>query len=604
MREKEEEKIEKKADFLFEVSWEVCNKVGGIFTVVKSKAARIKDYYDGKYFLVGPYFLNKAAGQFEEEMPQDNLKEVFETLKKEGIECHFGKWLIEGEPYVILVDFSNFAARKDSIKTEFWKTYKIDSLNTQYFDYDEPIVWSYAVGRLIHEFSKTTKEKIVAQVHEWLAAGGLLYLKQNKAKVATVFTTHATILGRTIASSGRDLYSVMDKIDPEKEAFGFGIQAKYLTERAAAQNSDAFTTVSEITGMEAAYLLKKSPDVILPNGLDMSKFPTMEEASIKHKLFKKKMLEFIQYYFFPYYSFDLENTLIFFLCGRYEFRDKGIDVFIKALAKLDEVLKKENSGKTIVAFFWVPGNVKAIKANLIENRTLFHDVRDSVDDELDDVRTRLITSFVARTEIKKETLLSQETLNELRVKTNKFLKKGIPPLSTHDLYNEDSDDIIRTCRQFGLTNTKENRVKVVYYSMYLTGADGLLDTSYYESMMGSHLGVFPSYYEPWGYTPLEAAALGIASVTTDLAGFGRYISKDVTQMKTPGIFVLKRYGVSEDKVADELAKTFHYYADLSKEDRIKNKLEAKHLAALADWKTFVVHYIEAHNIAADKVFRQ
>ncbi|MDP2749316.1 MAG: hypothetical protein Q8O89_00610, partial [Nanoarchaeota archaeon] len=455
----------KKADFVFEVSWEVCNKVGGIFTVVKSKAARMKEHYGENYFLVGPYFVNKAAGQFEEGLCPEYAKPAIDALRKEGIECHYGKWIIEGEPNVILIDFTNFAGRKNDIKTEFWKNFGIDSLTTQYFDYDEPIVWSYAVGRVIHEFSKLKNAKIVAHFHEWLAAGGLLYLKQNNVKVATVFTTHATILGRTIASSGRDLYAVMQNIDPDKEAFSFGIQAKYLTEKAAANKVDVFTTVSEITGLEATYLLKKSPDVILPNGLDMSKFPTMEEASIKHKLFKRKIYEFMQYYFFPYYSFDLEETLFYFICGRYEFRDKGIDIFIKALSKLNEVMKKQKSKKTVVAFFWIPGNIKGIKASLLENKTLFQDIRDSVTDDLDDLKTNIINDFVSKIDIKKETLLPQETLSELRVKINKFSKKGNPPLSTHDLYNEDDDDIIKAFKHHGLDNSKDSPVKVVFYSI-------------------------------------------------------------------------------------------------------------------------------------------
>ncbi|MDD5086772.1 MAG: hypothetical protein PHV16_03375 [Candidatus Nanoarchaeia archaeon] len=323
--------MEKHADYLFEVSWETCNKVGGIYTVVKSKASYMMDYYKENYFCVGPYFPDKVAGEFQEKVPPENIKNVFEKLKKEGISCHYGVWLIKGEPKTILVDFSDFTYKNNEIKTSLWQDFNIDSLNTQYYDYDEPVIWSYAVGLMINELSKQLNKKIVAQFHEWMSGPGILCLKQNNSNVSTVFTTHATILGRTMSFANEDLYSLLDKIDPEKKAREYNIQAKYLTEKQSALNSDVFTTVSEITAIEAKHLLGRNPDIILPNGLNIKKFPTFEEASIKHQLFREKIREFIMFYFFPYYSFDLENTLFYFLCGRYEFRAKGIDVFIKSL---------------------------------------------------------------------------------------------------------------------------------------------------------------------------------------------------------------------------------------------------------------------------------
>lgn len=595
-------KMEKQADYLFEVSWEVCNKVGGIYTVVKSKAAEIIGYYKENYFTIGPFFPEKVVGEFQEKVPPDKLAKVFEKLQKQGIKCHYGSWLIKGEPNTILIDFSEFTSKKDEIKTSLWQNFKIDSLNTQYFDFDEPVIWSYAVGKLLEEIKNAFKDKkIVAQFHEWLSGAGLLYLKQNKVKIGTVFTTHATILGRTMSFANEDLYEIFDKINPEKKAYEYGIQAKYLAEKQSALNADVFTTVSEITAIEAEHLLGKKPDVLLPNGLDLNKFPTFEEASIKHRLYRERIREFLLYYFFPYYSFDLDNTLLYFLCGRYEFRAKGIDIFIKALARLNEKLKKNNSKKTIVAFFWVPGNIRSIKTELLESRAFFEDIKDSIDDDINEIKNKIIYSIVSKKGITEKTIFNEDFMHENKKKVLKLMKKGNPALSTHDLHDEQNDSIIKSLNKAGLLNKKEDRVKVVFYPIYLTGADGLLDLSYYECMQGSHLGVFPSYYEPWGYTPLEAAALGVSSVTTDLAGFGRYVNEKSVQSKNPGIFVLKRLGKKDDEVVKELTNSFYYFSNLSKQDRIKNKMEAQRLASLVDWDVLIKNYIEAHNLAIKRL---
>lgn len=598
--------MEKKADIICEVSWEVCNKVGGIFTVVQSKALQTMAHYDGNYFLIGPYFTKKVFGIFDEKLPPDNCRACFDELKNEGIECHFGTWLIKGNPDVILVDFHNFAKNKNDIKRALWDAYKIDSLNTEYFDFDEPVVWAWAVGRVIEKLAEAfSDKKLVAQFHEWLSAAGLLYLKHKNIKVGTVFTTHATTLGRTIANTDRDLYGLLDKINPDVEAANSGacVLAKHQTEKNAANSADVFTTVSEITGIESEKLLGRKPDVLLLNGLDMAKFPTFEEASIKHKLFKNRIYQFLFYYFFPYYSFDISKTLIYFLAGRYEFRDKGVDVFISALGRLNERLKSEKSDRTIVTFFWVPGNIKAIKQDLLENKTYFLDVKDTVDDAADEIKNKITYLLISKNEITSKSVFSEDFFQDITPKVRRISRKGVPPLSTHELYNEDSDSILNAFKAAGLFNTEQDRVKVIFYPIYLSGADGLLDTSYYESMQGSHLGVFPSYYEPWGYTPLEGGALGVSSVTTDLAGFGRYLCQNgCTKEKYPGIFVLERFRKSYDEIVTGLTDILYRFAHTSLQERVENKIMAQKVAATADWKFFIENYINAHNLAVKKVF--
>jgi len=591
-----------KAKVCCEVSWEVCNKVGGIFTVVSSKASRMVEHYKDGYFAIGPFFPAKAYGVFEEKFPPDRLRMAFEQLKHEGIECHYGTWLIKGSPNTILIDFSNFVKHKDGIKKYLWDAFKIDTLGTDYYDVDEPVIWAWAAGKVVEKIAAVSEQPAVGHFHEWLSGAGILYLKGNNIKVGTVFTTHATMLGRTLASE-HQLYEVLDQLNGDEEASkrGQGLKAKHFIEKMSAQKADIFTTVSDITGMEAERLLGRKPDVLLPNGLDMSKYPTFEENSIKHKLMKSKIFDFLHAYFFPYYAFDHQNTLVFFLAGRYEFHDKGIDIFIKALGRLNERLKAEKSNKTVATFFWVPGNIKGIKQGLLENKTFYRDLKDSINDELDEIEHNILHELLASHEITKENLFTDELREELKRKVLRFRRKGTPPLSTHDLYDEDADHIIKAFRDAGLDNTQQNPVKVIFYPIYLSGADGLLDLSYYEAMQGSHLGVFPSYYEPWGYTPLEAGALGVPSVTTDLAGFGKFICNECTLDKNPGIWVLKRLHKQEDEVVQELTDQLHYYATLSRHERIQNKLAARSIANNADWKAFIERYIEAENAAVDKL---
>ena len=592
----------KKADVLFEVSWEVCNKVGGIYTVVKSKAARMLEKYGDSYFLVGPYFVSKALGQFEEGLPSEICRNAFEDLKKSGIICHYGRWLIEGSPTVILVDFVNYKYRTNEIKRELWDWYKIDSLRAS-FDYDEPLVWAYAVGMLLERLSRCFEnKKIVAHFHEWLSGAGLLYLKKRSVKIGTVFTTHATVLGRTLANSNVDLYNLWNKINPDQEAYSYSIEAKHFVEKNSAAHADVFTTVSEITGMEAEYFLKKKPDILLPNGLDISKFPTFEELVIKHRIQRDRIREFVLYYFFPYYTFDPKDTMIYFIAGRYEFHDKGIDIYIKALSRLNEKLKQAKSNKTIIAFIWVPANIRNIRTELLENKTIYQDIKDALEEVIGDVEKNIIYAFASNKKISKETLFEDKFLEEIKTRIARFFKKGNPPLMTHDLYDE-NDIILKSLIAANLKNAEQDPVKIIYYPIYLSGADGLLNLNYYEAMQGSHLGIFPSYYEPWGYTPLEAGALGVSSITTDLAGFGRYFCTECQQSDAPGIYVLKRLNKSDEDVVNQLVDLMYKFAIQSKEDRIANKLQARKVASLADWKNFINNYIEAHDMAVDKAYK-
>jgi len=600
-----------KADIVFEVSFEVCNKVGGIYTVVTSKAAILEQYYHQGYFLIGPYFAQQALGEFEEKLPEKNLKKAFDELKQEeGIICHYGKWLIKGEPDVILIDFQNYMHKANDIKKEMWEQFKVDSLRAGY-DYDEPVVWSYVAGKLIEKIAKyEDKKKCVAHFHEWLSGAGILYLKSRNARIATVFQTHATILGRTLASSDVDIYALdekgecctMENLDPIESAYQYNLESKYLLERRSAELSDVFTTVSEITSMEAEFLLGKKPEILLPNGLDIDKFPTFEELSIKHKMHRDKIRSFCLSYFFPNYSFDLKQSLFYFLAGRYEFHDKGIDIYIRALGKLNQKLKAKKNGKTIIAFIWVPAGIRGIKQDILENQVHYRDINDSLNENIENIKRDIGYAIFSDKDLNKTSVFENEFIMELKRKLMKFKKEGLPPVSTHNL-NDENDIILRSLREAGLNNNEDDKVKVIFYPIYLSGADGLLDLNYYESMQGSHLGIFPSYYEPWGYTPLEAGALGVSSVTTDLAGFGRYIQKYSETEKNRGIFVLRRFGVPDEDVVRDLSHIMFKFANLTHNNRVVNKIQARKLAKLADWRIMGKNYVIAHNIDIEKVFK-
>ncbi|MFH1211386.1 MAG: glycogen/starch synthase [Candidatus Woesearchaeota archaeon] len=586
-----------KADYLFEMSWEVCNKVGGIYTVVKSKIPLMQEYYKN-YFLIGPYFEEKALLEFVEEEPPLNLAGILGEMKEQGVICHFGTWMIRGNPKAILLDFSRLADKKDEIKKFLWDNYQVDSLYSSW-DFEEPVLWSWAAGILLGKIDAALSGKKVCQCHEWLAGGALLYLHKYDRNFKSIFTTHATILGRTISAGADNFYEFLETMNPEKEAYDRKIQDKFTMERACANNADVFTTVSEITAIEAEKILGKKPDVLLMNGLDISKFPTMEEISFKHITSKEKIKEYLTYHFFPYYTFDIENTLIFFICGRYELRNKGVDVLIKALGLLNRRLQQENSNMTIAVFFWIPRDHQNAKVELLENKNYYAHIRNYVEWNSKYILEKIVYDFVSNQPLSIQGLFTQQFLLDLKRDLHQFQRKGNPPICSHNIWNEYQDPIVSGLLAEGLDNKKDDKVKAIYYPVYMDGSDGLLNLEIYDAMVGCHLGIFPSFYEPWGYTPAESAVLGIPTITTDLSGFGRFIQKKLLS-KQQGIFVLPRHKRSYDQIVNDVFETMHTFTKLDRSERMQNKINARNTMNFVDWKEFVKNYIEAHNMAVER----
>ncbi len=597
----------KDADAVFEVSYEVCNKVGGIYTAVSSKAKQIVEYYGDNYYAIGFFDPAKSKIEFDEKGIPEEFEKVFKNLEKHEIKCYYGTWLIPGRPNTILIDPSKFIKNVNQIKTDLWDKHKVDSINSDN-TFNEPVVWAIAVGMFLVDLLKTDKFKnlkCVSQFHEWLSGAALLYLKENLKDAATVFTTHATMLGRVMAGADVDIFRIVDEGIKKGEvasmdlARQYGVIDKHTVEIACANNSDIFTTVSSVTANEAEYILGRKPDLILPNGIDISRFPTAEEIHILRKKYRKQTKEFFTAYFSRYYDFDLENIRSIFISGRYEFHNKGIDLFIDALGKLNGKLKQSKSDKTAIAFIFIPAKIRGENIMILKNIALYEGMEDNVDNTLPDIKEKIL-NLLTNGKIPEDIsdVLSDEFLQACRRMMEHFTEtRGRePPLCTFDLsYPEQNDLIIRSLRNNNLLNRKEDRVKAIFYPTYLSSADRLLTLEYEQAVLTCDLGVFPSYYEPWGYTPLESAAMGILSVTTDMTGFGKFI-----EGKGDGIYVLKRKNREWDDTVEDLATRMYEVVTLPADKLAKQRIDAKETAALADWKILVKNYIKAHNLALKK----
>lgn len=581
----------------FEVSWEVGNKVGGIYTVVTSKAARMMECYPDGYFLVGPYFSpEQAKRELERVEVPDWLHVVSGRLERKGIPVHLGRWKIKGSPPVILVDFRAWWPRLNEIKAKLWEWYRIDSLDAAH-DFDEPLVWSWAVGQLLEEAAREAGETVF-HFHEWLTGGALLYLTHARRDAPTVFTTHATVAGRALANRGIDLYRMRAAIDAEAAARDLFVHAKHGVEKASALQCDVFTTVSAVTAGEAEQFLGRRPEVLLPNGLDIGTYPPISRQLARHEEEKRALWDFAAYFFFPFYRFSLTDTLFYYTASRYEFRDKGIDILIAALGRLNETLKKKRSRQTVVTFFWVPGAAAGPVPEVIARRRAYREFvketrlrgrppgPEEVGKYLESPRPALISK------------LNFKAIAALRALSD---QRGGAPSTTH-LLADPNDKILAEFRAHRLLNRAEDRVKVVFYPVYLVKGDEFLNLGYHKSLQAGHFGLYPSYYEPWGYTPLETAALGVPALATDLSGFGQYLLSEGRERseKYPGIFILRRARRSDREAVEELAGFLTEFASWSRRDRHRNAARARELAELADWKFFIRHYLEAHRLALAK----
>jgi phosphorylase/glycogen(starch) synthase len=539
----------KHADYVFETSWEICNKVGGIYTVLSTKAFTAVQNYGNNYICIGPELSKEDSSDFIED--PSLFKNWRELAQSEGLRIRTGRWNISGNPIVILVDFTHFFEKKNEILTHFWLKYQLDSISGQW-DYTEPALFGYAAGRVIESFYNfhcSAMDKIIAHFHEWMTGTGILHIEENAPQIATVFTTHATVLGRCIAGNGLPLYGMMDHYNPQEFAQRFGVQSKQSLEYLSAKFADGFTTVSQITNRECAAFLEKPVDVVTINGFENNFVPQGEAFAEKRAVARKKLIEVTEALTGQPVP---ENTLFVINSGRYEFKNKGIDLFIDGLA----ALKEQQTDRSIVAYITVPAGTSGQRHDLME----------------------------------KMAAVGAENFPPLRPILYDYC--------THPLYDPDNDPIINHLKKNNLDNSPNTQVKVVFVPVYLDGKDGIFNLSYYDLLIGFDLSIFPSYYEPWGYTPLESIAFGIPTVTTTLAGFGAWVLENFGEQKSA--WVIPRTDTNDEEVCNQIADAVYYFANLNEEEKKKHNDFATEIAQKALWNHLFENYLKTYSIALGK----
>jgi glycogen(starch) synthase len=591
---------------VFEVSHEVAHKVGGIYAVIASKAPQMRKRFK-EYYAIGPYDPKSVAIDFEE-VDEHPFHKLCHDLEMEGIKCVYGRWVRADRVNCILIDPIGLRKKLNDIKTDLWTEYGIDSLRCDAL-FDDSAVWSKAVGMVLERILKLDEfknEQVICQFHEWLTGAGLLHLKSAKAKAGLVFTTHATTLGRTMAERGEDLVKKVDegiklkRVVKDEHAKAYGIEAIHTLEKACAQNADVFTTVSKVTADEAEYVLGRYPDALTLNGLAIDNYPSMEELSISHKEFRQRIKHFVMSFFSPYYKIDTKNCLYFFTSGRYEYHNKGFDILLDALGVLNQRLKEENSKKTAVVFLWIPAQTKGGNLEVLDNLAVFDSIEDEVLENLDEIREHILESVSMGKLPTKTDIFDKPFLYNLKQMMARMRSKAgkAPPICALEL-SDQNDLILKVLKEKGLDNSEDDRVKIVYYPTYLSSADGLLNLNYNDAITGCHLGIFPSYYEPWGYTPLETAAMAVPSVTTNQAGFGRFIEDFVKEDKSAIVVLDRKKG--DKKTVEQLAEHLHFILNTTRKERVQKKIEAKRLSEVADWGNLITNYISAYGMALERI---
>ena len=536
-------------DYIFEASWEVCNKVGGIYTVLSTRAKTLQEQFRDRLIFIGPDFWKGKENPLFIEC--DNLCAAWKehAATHDHLSVRVGRWNIPGEPIVILVDFQPFFQEKNDIYTEMWNRYQVDSLHA-YGDYDEASMFAYASGKVVESFYRynlTETDKVVFQAHEWMTGMGALYIQTAVPEIATIFTTHATSIGRSIAGNGKPLYDYLFAYNGDQMAQELNMQSKHSIEKQTAHYVDCFTTVSEITNNECKELLDKPADVVLVNGFEDGFVPKGTTYTGKRK--RARALKIRLASCLVGETFNDEDTLIISTSGRYEFKNKGINIFLEALNRLN---RDKNLKKKVLAFVNVPG---------------------WVGEPREELRQRMKSKDTFDTPLQ-------------------------CPFITHWLRNMTHDQVLDMLKYLGMGNRPEDKVKVIFVPCYLDGKDGILNKLYYDLILGSDLSVYPSYYEPWGYTPLESIAFHVPTITTDLAGFGLWVKslKNVRSIDD-GVEVLHRSDYNDSEVADGIKDTIAAFSAKTPAEIREIRKRAAAVSELALWKHFIKYYYEAYDFA-------
>ena len=542
--------------YIFETSWEVCNRVGGIYAVLSTRAASMQRIAKDKVFFFGPDIERMFGGTPSPYFTE--TKSLLPTWQKQaekaGLRLRIGRWEVPGRPIAILLDSREMMAHKDEIYAHAWEKYEVKS-HAAYGDYDESSMFGHYAGMAMESLYrylvkgqesrvKSQKSKVkgqeepfVAHFNEWQTAFGLFYLKEHCPEVGTLFTTHATGIGRSIAGNNKPLYDYFEGYNGNQMAEELNMVSKHSAERQAAHFADCFTTVSNITAKECKQLLDRPVDIVTPNGFEPDFVPkgaafTAARERARHKL--REVAEQVMAYQLP------ADCMFVCTSGRYEWRNKGIDATLYSLRALRDKLDCIRSGKTIVAYILVPAWQNGAKEELGR----------------DDYWT------------------------------------------THRLVNPSEDPVIRTLHELGLYNRPQSRVKVIFVPSYLNGNDGIFNMPYYDLLIGMDATIFPSYYEPWGYTPLESNAFHVPTITTDKAGYGMWI-KDLggTCSIEAGAQVIHRTDSNWGELIASTADALFRFSQMTPEAVETARKSAAEIAEQAEWKHFFTYYEQAYDIA-------
>jgi glycogen(starch) synthase len=586
-----------------EVSWEVCNQVGGIYTVIRSKAPAMVKHANGPYCMVGPYVNKNIQAELE---PLDDSQDVFgqaaAILRKKGFDVLYAEWLVTGKPRVVLLNPNAVQDKSLSVvKYLLWKNHGISTPPDNAL-INQVILFGYLVKLFFDELVKLVdpEHPIIAHFHEWMAGLPILDIKKERMPIKTIFTTHATQLGRHLAINSPLFYAHLPFFKWEEEAKRFGIETEAKIEVSCAQQADVLSTVSEVTARECRHLLHRKPEVVVPNGLNIERFEALHEFQNQHVMNKEEIHRFVMAHFFQSYSFDLDKTLYFFTSGRYEYKNKGFDLTIEALQRLNARLKKEKSDITVVMFFVTRRDFSNIRPEVLQSKAMMQEIFQT---------TAAIQQQVGKRLFYQSTVQDDNHLPDLNTFVDEYWKlryrrtlqawktKKNPLVVTHRLINEDQDEVLQALQAKKLLNNADDPVKVVYHPDFINVSSPLFGMDYNQFVRGCHLGIFPSYYEPWGYTPLECMASGIPSVTSDLSGFGDYILHHIEEPEKYGLFVIERGKRTFDWSAGQLTDVMYGFLMQSMRERIMQRNNVENNSSIFDWTNLIKHYKEAYVLA-------
>ncbi|XP_077566112.1 glycogen [starch] synthase, liver [Stigmatopora nigra] len=589
---------------LFEVAWEVTNKVGGIYTVIQTKAKITVDEWGDNYFMLGPYFEHNFKTQVETcQPPFPPIRKAMDDLIHNGCQVYFGRWLIEGSPYVILFDLGSAAHNLDRWKGDLWQSCNI-GLPPQDREANDSLILGSLIAWFFQKLTEQLGDKpnVVAHFHEWQAGPGLILSRHRKIPMATVFTTHATLLGRYLCAGNVDFYNNLDKFNVDKEAGERQIYHRYCLERAAVHCAHVFTTVSHITAVEAHHILHRKPDVVTPNGLNVKKFSATHEFQNLHSISKARIQEFVRGHFYGHLDFNLDKTLFFFIAGRYEFSNKGADLFLESLSRLNYLLKVHRNDVTVVVFFIMPAKTNNFNVESLKGQAIRKQLWDTAHAVKEKFGKRLYEALLTGQMPDMDSILDRDDFTIMKRAIYATQRHNLPPVTTHNILDDSSDPILANIRRIGLFNSRMDRVKVIFHPEFLSSTSPLLPMDYEEFVRGCHLGVFPSYYEPWGYTPGECTVMGIPSVTTNLSGFGCFMEEHVSEPAAYGIYIVDRRFRSADESCNQLTQFMFNFCQQSRRQRVIQRNRAERLSDLLDWRYLGRFYIHARLLALSRAF--